>query len=81
MITFRIKGKTAIGKLDAQKFTVSGEPTTEKLLNNIAKAHPVTNGGSPDPDLELFQNVLEHWPFLVLVTQQEQPERVKGRIY
>ncbi len=81
MITFKIAGKTVRGKLDNQTFTVDGDETTTKLLNAIAKAHPVTNGGSPDPDFALFQNVAKQWPFLTLVTEHQTATRHKGRIY
>jgi hypothetical protein len=81
MITFKIAGKTAVGRLDRQKFAVPGEPVTENILNNIAALHPVINGGCPDPDYELFLNVAQEWPFLELVSRDQPPPRIDGVIY
>jgi hypothetical protein len=81
MITFKIAGKSALGKLDNQTFTVDGEETTTQLLNAIAKAHPVTNGGSPDPDFDLFQNVAKQWPYLTIVSEPQPAPRHSSRIY
>jgi len=81
MITFKIAGNTAQGTLDGQTFTVPNEPTTEKLLNAIAKANPVKNGGSPDPDFDLFQNVATAWPFIEIVSNRTDSVRLKNRIY
>jgi hypothetical protein len=81
MITFKIQGITALGKLDRQKFTVPGEPATESILNSVAAVHPVLNGGCPDPDYQLFRNVAAKWPFLEIVSRDEPPPRIEGRIY
>lgn len=81
MITFKIQGKTALGRLDGLKFTVPGEPTVERILNNLAEIYPVSSVGFPDPDYELFASVAKQWPFLEMVSRDQPPAREKGVIY
>jgi hypothetical protein len=66
-----IRLKTAFGEdvlLDHGHFTVPESPVLEKLLNTMAKVHPVLNGGSPDPDFDLLQNLRDKAPTLEIIS-------------
>lgn len=53
--------------LDHGHFSVAESSALESLLNTMAKAHPVINGGSPDPDFDLVQNLVGIAPDMFIV--------------
>jgi hypothetical protein len=60
------------GTLDRNVFQVPDSPSTEEVLNNLAKAWKGKRVGSVDPELELYNFVANRWPFINLMGRSVQ---------
>ena len=54
------------GTLKDNLFEVPESPSTEAVLNAIARAWKGKRVGSVDPELELYNFVAKRWPFICL---------------
>jgi len=60
------------GTLDNNGFHVPGSPSTEDVLNTVAKLWKGKRMGSVDPELELYNFVANRWPFIHLTSRSDQ---------
>jgi hypothetical protein len=57
------------GVLEDDTFRVPDSPSTEDVLNTLAKLWKGKRFGSVDPELELYNFVADRWPFINLTSR------------
>ena len=72
MIHFKTIPLECEGTLYNNCFNVPASPSTEEVLNTIAKLWKGKRVGSVDPELELYNFVANRWPFINLTSRTDQ---------
>jgi hypothetical protein len=57
------------GTLENNVFNIPESPSTEGVLNTHARLWKGKRLGSMDPELELYNFVADHWPFINLTSR------------
>jgi len=64
------------GTLDNNVFQVLESPSTEAVLNALAKTWSGWQFGALDPELELYNFVADKWPFVNLESRESKTQQL-----